>query len=537
MTNEFLEVVVANALKNPHCCFITIPKGTLLRFSPEERAFIEKHVQRYYRHSSRAALRPKSLEHFLADRKYEMDDVAEVVVEVGDLKEAGFVDVLERGGFWYWTVGGRELDPKEYRMLYLADSRTVRTLMKELGYLEIYDAFKDIIEPSKGWFGTLVVFSYMGLNFELRKEWLVVSADAKFTPSGVVVGSSAAGSNATIVASVRRPTLSDVHMLVKHVNELGGVALLEARKLKEYVLSETGIDIPVERARVSISSKDYNITELRVSMWGGLTSNRKKVSVDVVWDKAKGEFEVKLLGEVQSYYVAESFRHINPEKLGVTLRPYHLDVDWQWKSVELGYRQVFKGVSSPPPISEHYGVVSNVDGVLSELLKLYLERIKGEEIHVCEHVEGRVCISGYGTGISVGEFLSLLSWDPTASLDEVALKLIATKCELTSAQSPEVFNHLVAQAVLAGHPQDKLMDKVNGELEAVVNYVARGRLALRYVETPHGTKAPRVYLDGRDLGMRVESLPHFERMVKIAKVLVSPVEEELATRHPVEYRS
>ena len=465
------------------------------------------------------------MQHFLTDKKYAMSDVAEVYLSINDLVEAGYASIVEKDGFWYWSVGGELIDPREHRELYKMDERTFRTLMKEFGYLDIYDEFKGTIKPVSGLFSSLAEFDYMGVKFEIYEDSLIASASAKFSGGTVAIDTNTLENNARISVKVGKPTLRDVHRVAEHVKELASVGLEEARRVKEYILRETGIDIPEEKLWVWISSKDYAVTELRVSVSGSVSSNRKSTSVEVRWDKIKRVLEVRLVGEIKSYYVEEAFHTIKLRDLGVSIpNHYSFDIDRQEKAVMLAYYQEFKDVTSLPSISQHYEVISNIDKVLSELLRLHLEKIKDVEIQ--KYVKEYYSYNKYGVGMTVGQILSALGWDPGASFDEVALKLIALKHEMPDEHEPPVFSYLVAQAVLEGHNQDKLMDKVNAGLETVMSYVARGRLSLRYVETPYGTRVPRVYLGGRELNMRVENLPRFEKMVKVAKVLVTQVEEE-----------
>jgi len=226
VTKEFSEAVLRSVVESPRGCRIDLPKSVLLAFGPEERAFIEKHIQRYYRYSKgRVVIRPKSLQHFLTDKKYAMSDVAEVYLSINDLVEGGYASVVEKDGFWYWSVGGELVDPREHRELYKMDERTFRTLMKEFGYLDIYDEFKDIIKPVSSLFGSLTEFYYMGVKFEIYEDSLMASTNAKFSGGAVAIDTNILDNNARISVKVGKPTLRDVHRAVEHVKGLASIAL------------------------------------------------------------------------------------------------------------------------------------------------------------------------------------------------------------------------------------------------------------------------------------------------------------------------
>jgi len=500
MTPEFAELIKSEFAKYPRGYWFNIPKGTLVKLSDEEKKFIEKRVLKYkQRGKDVLSPSPGSFWHFLTDEGYKEDDTVEIWIEsINELVDAGYVDIVEGDGFHYWALAnGEVLDPKEYRDLYKVDRRTFRTLMKELGYLDIYEAFKDSIEPSR--FIAVAEFKRNGVEFELYDDKLMASAS-------LLVGNS----ELYVVMTVKRPTLSDVYKVFKRINnKISDKFSAEVKMLKDYILRETGVDIPEEGFRGYVKFKGSRITAFRVFAYGSVERGRKIVRLNLRWEKVKKRLSVRLEGTIMSNQVNEVFCSINPKDLDAEIPPgYTLKRMWGSGRVSLIYRSSFKGL---PSISEHYERVSNVGKVLSELLRKYLKKIQDEEI---------VIYKKRSTGMKVKDFLEILDWDPSTSFDEVILKLIAAEAELGEAHMPRIYGALKVQAILEGHSQDELIAKVNNALETVMEYMSEGRLGIRYIDTPEGARAPRVYLGNKRLDVRVEHLPNFEKLLIIAKTLL-----------------
>jgi len=116
-TPEFQEIVLQAIKKYPDA--ISIRRDVLQQLAPKEREFIDKRIT------------------------HTKNDEVFVRIELDDLISEGIIRLVKKNGFWYWGLGDKVLNSLEYKEVYKKGKRTLRTLAKEAGILEIYDAFSD----------------------------------------------------------------------------------------------------------------------------------------------------------------------------------------------------------------------------------------------------------------------------------------------------------------------------------------------------------------------------------------------------------
>jgi len=527
VSEEFLKFVKDQVAMYPNSFSYTLFMRELLNFTRDELAFISKRVQKYSRGSYR--LRPRSFTQFLIDKKYQLDDAVVVAISVDDLVKEGVMKIVEKNGFHYWVVGDEVLNPLEYKKLYKLDKKTFATLLREAGYLDIYNRFKDQIMPADiGWVEKLGSFTYKGIHFELYEGYLHASTSIGF-PVKELGYEEGERKNVSVWINIHNAKGDDVDKIVNYVSELEKKVQKVILDLQDKIRRETRIIIPESKFWGSISVKDYKIEDFYVTGEATLSINRKEVSVKVTWKPIKKVFEAEITGRIKSYYAAKTFDEISLESLGIEVPSgYYFTVDRSEKTVVLKYYKEFENVEQLPSIAEPYEIVSNVDKVMREIVKMYIEKSKNEKI--IGITKGYYRYDEFDTGFTIGKLVESLNWDPEAdSFDAIVVKLIAAKIQLPSEHRPRVFDYLVTQVVLNGHSQDKLMEKVNNSLETIFKYMERGRLTAKFTkveENGYEREVIRLYLDGKPLGIKVEDLPEFEKMIYTAKILQMPIEEE-----------
>jgi len=527
MTPAFAELVKRVA-KCPYCIYFEVTKEELLGFSEEERRFIEKYIEKYMRGSHR--LQPRSIEHFVSSGKYGEEDYAVVYIEnIDDLVSAGYLELAEIGGFYCWRLGnGEVLVPREYKRLYMSRRETFRTLLKEYGYLEIYEEFKDNIEPPSGvwenYVGILALFRHSDFLFELYEDHLIARAD-------IDVG----GSTMSVKWTAEKPTASTVHSIAAYVkSELVRRFASDIAKMREHVRSEIGVDVSPSGFRGCVEVANGDVREYSLSAEWSTEANRKTVTVSIWWYITERAFKVYMKSSIASQYLTDLFSYLEPFVYRVKMPGgYSIDISRAKRSISIRYSKQYEDADTLPPLSEPFTIVSNIERVLGEVIKLYLEDEENLNKKIVSYQDTGAGVWRYeerDTGLTVSGVLKAISWNPRASLDEAILKLIAAREELGEEHRPPVFNLLLAQLVLSGHSQDKIMERVNDPVETLLKYMLAGRLRVKRVDIPGGGRATKLYLDGRDIGVDVEMLSRFAELVETANALAKLAEVALRKR-------
>jgi len=484
MTPEFAKVVKELLAKGPDGYTLSVSKDTLLKLSDEEREFIERRVIGYWRGDT--ALSPRSFREFLGSADYWGNDKVWVYIRAEDLVNAGFLKLTEKDGFYYWVLAdGKPLNPKKFIKLYEADERTFRTLMKEYGYLDIYEAFG--VKTCRWALGE---FEYGNVYFELYGK--CVRAVASYDINGKQI---------KVDACVQKPTADDIRKLAEHVKGLAKQydAVAIAKQVLEWLRSE-----------------DYEVTYFSISLtYGGAGKALKKLEVELYQKEGEGVLTARV-GAYLAPYIASLFllKVLDPAKLD-------LPPGFRYEDGVFWYKATLSGLEDLWKLSDAFAALQRLDGLLFDAIGRYLKRVANRRVAVLglEIAEGKP---------TVRDVLDAISWDPTASLDEVALKLMAVKEEFGEFCKPPVLEALLSQAVLRGHPEGELTKRLEEPLETLLWYMLEGRLKVRYVATPEGAGVPRLYLDGKDIGVEVEKLPKFKKMVIVALALLAEEGEEEA---------
>lgn len=97
-----------------------------------------------------------------------------------------------------------------------------------------------------------------------------------------------------------------------------------------------------------------------------------------------------------------------------------------------------------PKILHHVDAIINGRGFLKKILDSYIDTVKGR------------IVDEDGEKVSLGDILNAINWNPREPFDIVVLKLVAVAMELEKLYC----ELLVAQAVLEGHPEEELWNRV-----------------------------------------------------------------------------
>ena len=506
-SSKFAELVKKVAV-SPSSAYFILKKRDILSFTPEERKLIAQRVERYLRNGYR--LKPRSFTHFLVSPKYSLDDEVEVRVTAEALENLGILKITEKEGFKYWTACGELLPPKEYLKLYKLRRETAVTLLKEYGLLPFYEAFGGNMDFASCSFyvGVLANINYGGLRFELSPGRLYVSTDIGYDRREI-------GKTAFLFVSVENPKPDDVIRVARLTRELETKVKTEVDRTRETIHRMTGVLPDRTSFEGYMEVHNYKITKWVLRSDTRLERGRKVLRIYVERDYVKSRAQVVLEGGIRSQYVLETFNGIDFQKYVKVPASYSFARDRGAKTVYLMYRAESKGSAEIPNISDPFKVVSSVDGILLEILKMHINALKPAKIMAGS---GR---DAWETPTTVGEFLKSIGWEPGMPFDEAVLKLIATRTELPKNAKPDLFVMLVAWSVLEGHPQDKLMEKVNNDVETLIKYLRKGRLKIIARDNRKW-----LYLDGKPTFLCLDSNPLFGKVVRSVKLLLEDHEKE-----------
>jgi len=523
-----------------------LSKGELKGMSKGDLEFLSKYADDYRR--DKYKLRPRSLEHFITDRKYNDDDVASFTIKLADLINEGLLKKVDVDGFKYWELAGRRLDPKEFVNLYKADDEVHRTLFKEFGLYEVYERFRDAINAGRlnraSDSDYIAEFTYNGITFRIRRNELEVNTSVGYTRSEPgyewrVSGAYRVDKNVSLTIDVKNPKSQDVFRVLEYIEYTDMLVKEIVDNMRAIIKESTGLDVDQSEFQGYAMVDDYRLKEFSVSVLKTIEMGRASVELGLraTYDRAYFELvelpdgtrgrrvypkwlmTVEAEGKLRSLYVYNLFKNV---KTAGRL-PDDVDILLNNENKEVSVRIVrdipaitFIDVSRP------FEVAKNFRELLSKIVDRTFEKLRNEDVVY------RYSDSYRSEELELGKFgeiLDSIRWGETKDLDEAVLKLIALKMKygdmLKYANIP-VYDFLVAQAVIRGVDQDWLTSRVNNALETVIEFIESGKLKFKhengYIKVYFKDKPLENYISGELMST------NFKRLLSTALSLARPEE-------------
>lgn len=516
--------------------FIVLKKADLKKLSADDIAFLSKYVSDFYR--GRYKIRPKSLYHFVSDKKYEEEDEAYFTIPLPDLISAGVLTRRDEGGFSHWTLDGEVLDPKSFVSLYKLDQKLHRTLHSAYGWLDIYDRFADLIEQNRtsiiGSTDYISRFEYRDTLFELKYNGVMyVNKTIKLAEGGQV----------RVWMNINRPTARDVDRAVEYLEYTEHLVGEIIENMKELVKRSTGHVLADNEFSGFVEIENFSLKEVDIDTHVTLKkTERDSIDLDIKYrfdkrgyevyrgeDKSsypRGVITVILGGSITSLYVYKLFSDLLKSEVVRRVLPedFWISVDRADKVVRLVYEGVYH-VDEPTDFAKAFTIIRNFKDVMA---------IVGEELlnaskNITVAVEERYGHTNIGT---VGDILSKIKWRRPLDKDELVLKILALRLlEKRSRDrnervflSPPLADYLIGLSVLYGFDQDSLTEKFNDPLETLIEFVNRGMLKIEKVNDMYVKMFKGRPLDEYvDPSIRVGKL---EKAIETALAITSSVKEK-----------
>lgn len=517
---------------------IAVEKKILVRLGKEAKdvlGFLSKYVTRYVRDKYR--LRPKSLHYFLEQKKYKETDIAEFHIPLGDLVKAGVLRREERNGYTYWVLGDRVLDPKSYIPLYRSYSDTFRTLLHELGYLELVEKYGDRVEVEDLTVSTQVARIRLdGIGIEIYTDEFkascryVVGKDGRLYHYDLDVEEGVG--EIQVSFTVKNPTIDDIEKMKRYIEYTELVLEELVNNIKTYVEKELGVPFTTMSISGSIDITNYRVREIWISATRLTRKGRMEEEVDVNLNVRRGmsgypnldqyiKSHVCIAKTLISLYLRESFSSI--ENLGEVLDippDYDIYFSSSSKATTFEFNVEVEGTPICPRVLKHYVIVKNMEKILRKILEGVLEK----------DAEGTVTNTD-GKEVPVGKVLGFLKWMSNDDVDTVRLKLATYRLE--GFEDYPLGYRLVAHALLRGFAQEKVAEALNKPLDVLLEFIRSGKLKL----VPYGD-GYKVLFKGRSLReifcYECYKPRRFENVLKVLLGMGLPRKEvEKISRKPV----
>ena len=437
-TPRFQEIIL-QAIKKKYPDVVPIRRDILQQLTPKEREFIDKRIT------------------------HTKNDEVFVRIELDDLISEGIIQLVEKNGFWYWSFSDKVLNPLEYKEVYKKDKRTLRTLVKEVGILEIYDAFSDKAEPSSLHIFTvrricnaIVDVSENSLSIDIKGDY--VNLHLYYHKNG-------------------RLTVEDVYKAVELAND---ILFGDVVKFKDELRYKLGIVPPHfdEVIKVTASAEDgvlaflkYEVDIQHLERVPPPMMYKPIEVLHIEFDRVKKEFRFFYVADFNKrqykpklslsvvYVISKIVA--NDNELVKTLLPPNINIALEASSstYSVGLTITATGVDEIPVSYQFF----------YQLLTNYLDRVRDRKLRC---------------GLTVGEFLDAIKWNPQDDIDAVLLKLIAAKVEDTKFEKvksckklegledivilkglPPLYHILKAQVELVRHQNDDLLKTLKRKLK------------------------------------------------------------------------
>jgi len=523
---------------------MTLEKGDLLTLTADDIGFLSKYVVDY-RRKGNYKLRPHSFEHFLSDSKYRSDDTAELRIPLVDLIDVGALRKIDVGGFKYWELGGRVLNPKEFVKMYKVDDEVYRTLFKEWGLLEVYERFKDAVNGGRlrriNDSEYIAEFTYAGVTFLFSRDGLSVHTSVGYNRKeagyeyGVHGPIQKVEKNVSLSIRVKDPKPEDVDRVLEYIEYTDMLVKEMVDNLRAAIKESTGLDVDPSEFTGIASVDNYRLIDFRIGVHKVVEMGRSTIIVDVnaEYDKRhsklvedasgklhrvvypKWEITVETEGKLKSLYVYKLFRDIKdisglPDDVNIAL-------DTEYKEVKVMVSRTIPAITFFD-MSRPYEVARNFREVLLNIAERNFEKMRSRVVKYSRSSLEEITLGTFG------EMLDSIKWFDTKDFDEVVLKLIALTAahgdKLRNANIP-VIDFFIAHAVIRGMDQDSLTKKVNDPLETMIEFIESGKIRVRYENTL------KIYFKGRPIEEYISPslVPGpFGRLVSTALSLAKPDE-------------
>jgi hypothetical protein len=521
--------------------YIKLSKGTLKALGSGDLEFLKGYVIEYRRGYYK--LRPKGFDAFLREKKYSRDDTVVLVIPLRDLVDAGILVKGSIEGDAYWFLGSKLLPPKEFINLYKLGEDTVRTLLKELGYLEILEKYGDRFKADiKRWEPNYIGQLNMGIvNIAVYVDKFVarsfVGAPVKeegfsYYESGPTT-EGLTRKNIEVRMYVHNPTPKDIEKIVEYVRytEILGEDLID--NIVRFAMRELNLSVAPDDIDGSIIIKDYKIRELWVRLFKRREIGRKVEEIELSQNLDRSTYyrkysaptlKVRLERGITSAFLTSALSAV---KVDAELPDgYQLLVKRGSSTVSLVYEKDFHGFVFNAPISVHYNAVRQLERVVKEVLKVVISKLEDAELKVGAH----------GAGVKVGDIMKFLDWGDWQDLDTIRLKLAALRLESLDKTDPPIAHMLVAYAVLEGNSQEKVTEALNRPIDVLLDLVAKKKLK---VVPAHDGYA--VLFKGKNI-REVLSYKHyipvtFDRVIDVLVGMATPRNELVEVRKRLAARS
>jgi len=509
---------------------LTLTRGELLKLTREDRDFLSKYVQEYRR--GHYKLRPKSFTQFIVGyKKYEADDEAYFSLMLSDLMREGLLKKVEVNGFKYWEFAGEVLNPKEFINIYKVDEDVFKTLIKEWGYYEVYEKFKD--EMNAGRLNetydqeVIAGFIHNNVRLTIRKAALnaYASVGSRLNEPFRDYYGNLVNKSVSLWVHVNNPKPEDVYKVLTYVEYSDLIASELLDNLSKIIKETTGLEVDTTSSYGLMEMHNYRLKHITLSAKATNNVGRTTVSLSlgVNYEKKSSDLtrtmHIDAEGSIKSQYVFDLM-----EAKVVTGIELPDDVGFRYDREN---REVTVKVSREFPaiayvdVSEPYKIAKEFRQILSMVGEKKLEGLKDEMV-VVEYAD-RYYSSRTELG-KVGDFINDIKWFKTKDLDEAVLKLIALKLEhgdeIREANIP-LLDYLIGHAVLKGFDQDTLTKRINDPLETIIEFVEEGKLKVKY------EGEPRIYFKGKPLENYVDesmAIPRLRRAIMTAIAIMDSEE-------------
>ena len=415
---------------------LELERGVLKGLGSGDLAFLEPYVAKFVR-EGRFVLRPRSLRDFITRERYRDSDVAVFYIPLLVLRHTGLLYTRRRGGLVWWMLGSVELDPLRYPSLYRLTPETARTLLHELGYLDVVERYGARVHTNPTEHrDTLATLELPDLTVEFQMSRVV----ARYRRGPV-----------NVEFTVSKPSPD----IVERLREYGAYTALIVGELVDNLgrwLREIGVEAePIyPHARV----EDFRLEEVEIEFYAESRTGRLGRSVRLYYTFRRGttlehHLHICIRADITSRYLQGALKVV--EGLDELLPPGY-SVNLSSPIVTVSFETTLEHTPTPPPsVERHYTLISNIEEVLRRVLDEYME----------------------DTGLK-----KLLNWRSGQDLDTIKLKIVAYThlCGTRECEGLPPVDVLVAYALLEGHSQEVVAEAVNKPLEVLAKLVASRKL-------------------------------------------------------------
>lgn len=512
--------------------------GSKLRYSMSKKRAqnLSKEVIEFLKKYSRPPL-----DEFIRSKKYRLNDYVSFIIPFKELVKAGVLWKVRRGEHVYWVLQDRILSPREYLKLYLLSRDTTRTLMYEIGFLEVYDKYKDrfkvIEDPRTQFFATFLLDGVVvAVSERMLRASRYVRIPVRYGPGDNDVFNFFG----EIIYILNKASVSDIEKMMENIRTAKFLIEEILWNIVSYAKRELGDDIVIRGnggRSISVEIIDHKIVAMDVCVdMGSRRDDSRLINVWFKFDKRGLKEKGKWIYPPQDLVVRvsvsrtvdfKSLRYLREEfdYSPIGEKTSYVDTSplcgvkcfFDTRSITLSYNESFKETTVAPGIRKIYYMLGSLSG--QKFVEFVKDKIWGD---LREKSDKILFKNRDRESVTVGDFLKFLRWSDDQDLDEILFKLSVISLEARinpffDGRRYAIVSKLIALALLNGHDERKVLQAVNRPLETLLELARNGKLYITL-----GKNSYKVKLKGKILE-EIFSLHHYRPTENLEELLQSLV--------------